>query len=125
MWRSPEIAGGLNDHLRLLRGGHRSDPRHQTIRVSVDWSHKLLTDRERQLFARLSVFSGASTWKPPRRCAPGVPSVLARYSTLLVLRYMYTATGAEPFPSWAVRTTGGDAAAPADNYRTPPLGVVR
>jgi predicted ATPase/DNA-binding CsgD family transcriptional regulator len=53
-----EIADGLHDHLRLLRGGHRSDPRHQTIRMSLDWSHELLTDTERQLFARLSVFSG-------------------------------------------------------------------
>jgi predicted ATPase/DNA-binding NarL/FixJ family response regulator len=53
-----EIAAGLDDHLRLLGGGRRSDPRHQTIRASLDWSHKLLTDQERQLFARLSVFSG-------------------------------------------------------------------
>ena len=53
-----EIARGLDDHLQLLRGGHRSDPRHQTIRASLDWSHELLTDQERQLFARLSVFSG-------------------------------------------------------------------
>jgi predicted ATPase/DNA-binding CsgD family transcriptional regulator len=53
-----EIADGLDDHLRLLRGGHRSDPRHQTIRASLDWSHELLADTERQLFARLSVFSG-------------------------------------------------------------------
>jgi predicted ATPase/DNA-binding CsgD family transcriptional regulator len=53
-----EIADGLDDHLRLLRGGHRSDPRHQTIRASLDWSHELLTGTERQLFARLSVFSG-------------------------------------------------------------------
>ena len=53
-----EIAGGLDDQLRLLGGGHRSDPRHQTIRASLDWSHELLTEPERQLFARLSVFSG-------------------------------------------------------------------
>src|SRR3984893_1420881 len=53
-----EIADGLDDHLRLLRGRHRSDPRHQTIRASLDWSHNLLTDQERQLFARLSIFSG-------------------------------------------------------------------
>jgi predicted ATPase/DNA-binding CsgD family transcriptional regulator len=53
-----EIADGLDDHLRLLRGGHRSDPRHQAIRASLDWSHELLTDSERQLFARLPVFSG-------------------------------------------------------------------
>jgi predicted ATPase len=65
-----EIASGLDDQLRLLRGGHQSDPRHQTIRASLDWSRELLTGRERQLFARLSVFSGASTWKPPRRYVP-------------------------------------------------------
>jgi predicted ATPase/DNA-binding CsgD family transcriptional regulator len=53
-----EIADGLNDHLRLLRGSHRSDPRHRTIRASLDWSHELLTGAERQLFARLSIFSG-------------------------------------------------------------------
>jgi predicted ATPase len=53
-----EIADGLDDHLRLLRGGRRSDPRHQTIRASLDWSHELLTGQQRQLFARLSVFSG-------------------------------------------------------------------
>jgi predicted ATPase len=53
-----EIADGLDDQLRLLRGGHRSDPRHQTIRASLDWSHELLTGAERQLFARCSVFSG-------------------------------------------------------------------
>jgi predicted ATPase len=34
-------------------------------RASLDWSHELLTDQERQLFARLSIFSGASTWKSP------------------------------------------------------------
>src|SRR5580658_3310897 len=53
-----EIVTGLDDHLRLLRGARRVDPRHQTIRASLDWSHELLTDEERRLFARLSVFSG-------------------------------------------------------------------
>jgi predicted ATPase/DNA-binding CsgD family transcriptional regulator len=53
-----EIADGLDDQLRLLRGGHRSDPRHQTIRASLDWSYELLTGQERQLLAGLSIFSG-------------------------------------------------------------------
>lgn len=53
-----EIAVGLDDRLRLLRGGRRANPRHQTIRASLDWSYELLTKQERQLFARLSVFSG-------------------------------------------------------------------
>ena len=54
-----EIVDGLDDHLRLLRGGHAADPRHQTIRGSLDWSQALLTGQERQLFARLSVFAGS------------------------------------------------------------------
>jgi predicted ATPase/DNA-binding CsgD family transcriptional regulator len=53
-----EIADGLDDQLGLLRGGRRPDPRHRAIRASLDWSHELLTDTERQLLARLSVFSG-------------------------------------------------------------------
>ncbi len=53
-----EIADGLDDQLRLLGGGRRPDPRHQTIRASLDWSYDLLTDAERLLFGRLSVFAG-------------------------------------------------------------------
>ena len=53
-----EIAESLNDHLRLLRSARRLDSRHQTIRDSLDWSFALLTSEERQLFARLAIFSG-------------------------------------------------------------------
>jgi predicted ATPase/DNA-binding CsgD family transcriptional regulator len=54
-----EIADGLADHLQMLSGGvRRADPRHRTMRASLDWSHALLADRERTLFARLAVFSG-------------------------------------------------------------------
>ena len=66
-----EIADGLDDHLRLLRGGHRSDPRHQTIRASLDWSHALLTAQERQLLARLSVFSGGFDLEAAAAVCPG------------------------------------------------------
>ena len=54
-----EIAAGLDNHLRLLRGGRQLDSRHRTIRASMDWSHALLTSEERRLFARLAVFSGS------------------------------------------------------------------
>ena len=76
-----EIADGLDDHLRMLRGGHRSDPRHQTIRASLDWSHELLTDQERQLLPGCRSSREASTWKRSRRYVPGVPSSASRYST--------------------------------------------
>jgi predicted ATPase/class 3 adenylate cyclase/DNA-binding CsgD family transcriptional regulator len=55
----PEIVEGLNDRFRLLTGGSRmAVRRQQTLHASVDWSHALLTDEERTLFHRTSVFAG-------------------------------------------------------------------
>ena len=52
-----EIRDGLHDRFRLLTGGARTAVRRQqTLRASVDWSHALLTEPERVLFARLAVF---------------------------------------------------------------------
>jgi predicted ATPase/DNA-binding SARP family transcriptional activator len=57
-----QIADRLQDRFRLLSAGTRSElPRHQTLRAVVDWSHELLTQAERRLFARASVFVGGFT----------------------------------------------------------------
>ncbi len=54
-----EIIAGLHDRFRLLTGGSRTAVRRQqTLRASVDWSHGLLSEPERVLFRRLSVFLG-------------------------------------------------------------------
>ena len=54
-----EIRDSLHDRFRLLTGGARTAVRRQqTLRASVDWSHGLLTEPERILFARLAVFMG-------------------------------------------------------------------
>jgi predicted ATPase/class 3 adenylate cyclase/DNA-binding CsgD family transcriptional regulator len=54
-----EIVDSLHDRFRLLTGGSRTAVRRQqTLRASVDWSHALLTQTERILFRRLSVFYG-------------------------------------------------------------------
>ncbi|MEE6166896.1 MULTISPECIES: helix-turn-helix transcriptional regulator [unclassified Mycolicibacterium] len=54
-----EIRDGLHARFRLLTGGARTAVRRQqTLRASVDWSHALLTEPERILFARLAVFIG-------------------------------------------------------------------
>jgi predicted ATPase/DNA-binding XRE family transcriptional regulator len=60
---SPEqIAIQLNECFRILTGGSRTAlPRQQTIRASMDWSWDLLTDSERILLQRLSVFAGGWT----------------------------------------------------------------
>jgi predicted ATPase len=57
---SPEqIAARLHDRFRLLTGaGRTGTERHQTLRAALDWSHHLLSEQERALFRRLTVFTG-------------------------------------------------------------------
>ncbi|MGO4612570.1 BTAD domain-containing putative transcriptional regulator [Nocardia sp. 2YAB30] len=66
-----QLAHGLDDRFRLLTGGSRTAlPRHRTLRAVVDWSWELLTDAERMVLCRLSVFSsGASLEAAERVCA--------------------------------------------------------
>jgi predicted ATPase len=60
--RVEEIAARLDDRFRLLTGGTRTAlPRHQTLQALIDWSHDLLTESERVLLRRLSVFAGGWT----------------------------------------------------------------
>lgn len=60
---SPEqIATRLDDRFRLLTGGSRTAlPRQQTLRALIDWSYELLSEPERVLLRRLSVFVGSWT----------------------------------------------------------------
>ncbi|MBV9577233.1 MAG: AAA family ATPase [Chloroflexi bacterium] len=54
-----ELAGRLDDALRLLVDGSRTAPaRHQTLQATIDWSYGLLSSAERTLLDRLSVFAG-------------------------------------------------------------------
>lgn len=57
-----QVAARLDDRFRLLTGGNRTAlPRHQTLRALIDWSYDLLSETERALFQRLSVFAGGWT----------------------------------------------------------------
>jgi predicted ATPase len=52
----------LQDRLKLLVGGDRGAPaRQRTLRDTIAWSFDLLTEAERKLFRRLSVFVGGCT----------------------------------------------------------------
>ena len=53
---------GLDHRFRLLTGGSRTAlPRHQTLHALIDWSYGLLSDEEKSLLRRLSVFSGGTS----------------------------------------------------------------
>jgi predicted ATPase/class 3 adenylate cyclase len=51
----------LSLRLDLLKGGRDADPRQQTLRATIEWSHDLLSPAEQRLLARLSVFVGGCT----------------------------------------------------------------
>ena len=56
------IAARLSDRFRLLVTGDQTVlPRQRTLRALIDWSYDLLTDPEKLLFQRLSVFAGGWT----------------------------------------------------------------
>jgi predicted ATPase/DNA-binding SARP family transcriptional activator len=57
-----DIADRLGDRFSLLTAGPRTaEARQQTLRATVDWSYALLTEREKLVFDRLSVFHGGWT----------------------------------------------------------------
>jgi predicted ATPase/DNA-binding SARP family transcriptional activator len=57
-----ELLARLERRLPLLAGGPRDLPaRQQTLRATLEWSHELLNDCERQAFRRVSVFPADAT----------------------------------------------------------------
>ena len=57
-----DINSRLDHRFRLLTGGSRTAlPRQQTLKALIDWSYDLLSDQEKTLLARLSVFAGGWT----------------------------------------------------------------
>ncbi|WP_094194126.1 ATP-binding protein [Bradyrhizobium viridifuturi] len=65
-----QVAARLDDRFSVLTGGRRTAlPRNQTLRATLDWSYRLLTDGERSLLRRLSVFAGGFTLEAALRVA--------------------------------------------------------
>jgi predicted ATPase/DNA-binding SARP family transcriptional activator len=57
-----ELADRLSERFAVLTEGPRDHPtRHQTLRATIEWSHDLLDEDERDGFAALGVFAGGWT----------------------------------------------------------------
>lgn len=79
-----QIARGLGDRFHLLTGGSRTVmPRHRTLEASIDWSHELLSDGERTVLRRLSVFAGGWTLDAAEELCAG--DGIDRYAVLDLL----------------------------------------
>lgn len=74
-----QIASRLEADFHLLTGGSRTAlPRHQTLKALIDWSYNLLTEKERRLLLRLSVFAGGWTLEAAEKvCADQAGSWLS------------------------------------------------
>jgi predicted ATPase/DNA-binding NarL/FixJ family response regulator len=82
-----QIMARLDDRFGLLMGGSRTTiPRHQTLRAAIDWSYDLLTDLERILFCRLSVFASGFSLDAAEMVCSG--SGIAARSVLSLLLHL-------------------------------------
>jgi predicted ATPase len=94
---SPEqLLERVGQRLDLLKAGRDADPRQQTLRTTIAWSHDLLNADERRLFSRLAVFVGGCTYDAAEKvCAADADtfqslldkSLLRRRDTELGSRY--------------------------------------
>ena len=67
-----EINARVGNRFHLLTGGSRTAlPRQQTLRALIDWSYDLLTEKEKALLCRLSVFAGGWTLDAAETVCPG------------------------------------------------------
>jgi predicted ATPase len=83
LFSSEQIADRLNDRFRLLTGGSRTAlPRQQTLRALIDWSYDMLSEPERALLRRLSVFVGGWTFEAAEALCPDL-DVLALLEQLV------------------------------------------
>jgi predicted ATPase/DNA-binding SARP family transcriptional activator len=66
------------DRFGLLTGGSRTAaPRQQTLRATLDWSYRLLTEPEQAVLRRLSVFAGSFTREAAEAVVSGQWSVVS------------------------------------------------
>ncbi len=61
MFSPEQLLERLSGRLDLLKGVRDLEPRQQTLRAMIEWSHDLLTPEEQALFRRLAVFVGGWT----------------------------------------------------------------
>jgi predicted ATPase len=90
----------LDQHLNLLWEGRRTAlPRHRTLRATIEWSYNLLSEPERVVLGRLSVFVGSMTLDAARSIAAATEdddTILAIIDGLVAKSMLALNTGSQP-----------------------------
>jgi predicted ATPase/class 3 adenylate cyclase len=84
----------LAERLDLFKGARDSDPRQQTLRATIDWSHGLLSTEEQRLLRRLSVFGGGSSYEAAEAVCGAHPDTLQSLIDKSLVRRRATDFGA-------------------------------
>ncbi len=132
-----EVAARLDRQLELLARRRARPARHASLRSAIEWSHRLLTAEEREVFARLSVFAGGFTAEAAQAVVGGTGPTVRRVGPalrdLVDRSLLVTEPGTDParyrlpsavreFAAEQLSLTGPDRSGPvlrrhADHYR--------
>ena len=82
-----QILERLSKRLDLLKGGRDAEGRQQTLRSTIEWSHELLDEDEKRLFARLAVFAGGCTVEDAQEVANADLDILQSLVDKSLLRH--------------------------------------
>jgi predicted ATPase len=93
LFSTEQLLARLGDRLDLLRGGRDADPRQQTLRATMEWSHDLLDDGEQRLFARLTTFVSGCTFEAAETVCDADPESLQGLLDKSFLRRRETEAG--------------------------------
>ncbi len=91
-----EIAARLDDRFSLLIGSNRAVlPRQLTLDATISWSYDLLTEQERALFRKLSIFAGGWSLEATEALSgvSDVVGVLARLVDRSLIMSDHSSTG--------------------------------
>lgn len=91
-----ELNERLSEKLPLLASRDSTQDRHRTLRATIDWSYRLLSEVEKRTFARLSVFAGGFNLEACERvAAAGEPSAIDLLESLVEKSFVQTDPNAE------------------------------
>ena len=93
-----QLAGLVDGRLELLGGGDRlAAGRHRSLAAAAQWSYELLTEHERRVFRRLSVFPAPFTLEAAEAIAgPGAAAAVLRLvECSLLVPHAYAVLAAE------------------------------
>ena len=108
VFSTEQLLERLSQRLDLLKGERDADPRQQTLRATIEWSHALLAPPEAQLFRGLAVFAGGCTYDAAEQVSGADPDTLQSLLDKSLLRKRDAAYGPRYWMLETIREFAGE-----------------